>query len=324
MTNHQETHLVLGAGQIGPRIAELLAKEGHRVRIGRRTAAPSRAAGIETIAVDVRDPAAVASAARGADVVYHCVNPLYHQWPEMLLPITRGIVEGTAQAGARLVALDCLYMYGDTSLMNEASPLSPRSKKGELRVASAAIMLEADARGDLPVAIGRAADFFGPETPLSVLGEHFWSRVCAGRSAQLFGDPDQLHTYSFAPDVAAGLVTLGRAEARGVWMLPVQPAETTRAVVARLARALGREIPIATVPRWVLRTIGVFQPMMRELAEMTYQWEQPYVVDDTKFRAAFGVRATPWHDAVEQTVAWARSTYGRDGKRVAPPQHAVA
>ncbi|RYZ67940.1 MAG: NAD-dependent epimerase/dehydratase family protein, partial [Proteobacteria bacterium] len=143
---NQELHLVLGAGQIGPRVAELLRGQGHRVRIARRSQSTSRAHGVETVALDVRDADAVARAAEGASVVYHCVNPQYHQWPELLLPNTRGILEGVARAGAHLVALDGLYTYGDTAHMHEGSPNTPRSKKGELRVRSADLMLEADAR----------------------------------------------------------------------------------------------------------------------------------------------------------------------------------
>ncbi len=293
-------------------MAELLLERGHRVRIARKSAAPSRVPHLETVSLDVRDPVAVARATEGASVVYSCVNPLYHQWAEMLLPMVRGIADGTRRSGARLVALDCLYMYGDTALMKEDSPLSPRSKKGRLRVDAAEVLLDAGA------AVGRAADFFGPDTPLSVLGEHFWSRVLAGKSGQLFGDPDQLHSYSFTPDVARGLVALGsREDTAGVWMLPVQPAESTRAVVARFAAALGREIPIATIPTWLVRAIGVFDPMMRELAEMTYQWKQPYVVDDAKFRRAFGFGPTAWADAIDQTLPWAQATWGRAQARAA-------
>lgn len=311
-TANRELHVVLGAGQIGPRVARLLSERGHRVRIARRTAAPSRASGLETIALDVRDGDAVARATEGASVVYSCVNPLYHQWPEMLLPMVRGIAEGTERSGARLVALDCLYMYGDTTHMNEASPVAPVSKKGALRAEAGEILLAAGA------AIGRAADFFGPDAPLSILGEHFWRRVLAGKSAQMFGDPDQLHTYSFTPDVARGLVALGsRADTRGVWMLPVQPAETTRAVVGRFARALGRDIAISAIPTWLLRAAGVFDPTMRELAEMTYQWKQPYVVDDSKLRSTFGIGATAWDDAVAQTVSWARATWHASSARAA-------
>lgn len=304
--SNRETHVVLGAGQIGPRVAELLLERGHDVRIARKSAAPSRVPGLTTIALDVRDAAAVAKATEGAAVVYHCVNPAYHQWHELLLPMTRGIAEGTKRSGARLVALDNLYMYGDTSLMNEASKVAPVSKKGRLRAEAADVLLEAGA------VIGRAADFFGPDAPLSTLGEHFWKRVLAGKSAQLFGDPDQVHTYSFTPDVARGLVALGSRDVEpGIWMLPVQPAETTRALVARFAAHLGEPIAISPVPTWGLRVIGLFDATMRELAEMTYQWKQPYVVDDARFRAAFGLAPTAWDDAVRATVRWARATWGQ-------------
>ena len=307
-----ELHVVLGAGQVGPRVASLLLERGHRVRIARRSAAPSRVPGIETVAVDVSDPDALAKATEGASVVYSCVNPEYDQWPALLLPMMRGITEGTKRSGARLVTLDCLYMYGDTHHMNELSPNNPVSKKGALRAEAGKILLDAGA------SIGRAADFIGPEAPLAMLGEHFWKRVMAGKSAQLFGDPDQLHTYSYTPDVARGLVALGaRANTEGVWMLPVQPAESTRAVVARFSAALGHDIPISTVPTWVLRAVGLFQPLMREMAEMTYQWKQPYVVDDRKFRAEFGMAPTPWDEAVKETVRWANATWPSRDVRIA-------
>jgi len=142
--------------------------------------------------------------------------------------------------------------------------------------------------------------------------------VLAGQSAQVFGDPDQIHSYSFTPDVARGLVALGsRADTQGVWMLPVQPAESTRAVVARFAAGLGRPISLQAIPTWLLRTVGVFQPMMRELAEMTYQWKKPYVVDDAKFRRTFGFEPTGWDDAVAETVKWARATWGSEPARAA-------
>jgi nucleoside-diphosphate-sugar epimerase len=319
MSNAQ-LHLVLGAGQIGPLVAERLLARGLRVRIARKSAAPSRLAGVETVAIDVRDPAAVAKAAEGAAVVYHCANPLYHQWQELLLPMTRGIVEGSARAGARLVVLDNLYMYGDTARMHEEAPVAPVSKKGALRAEAAKLMLDADARGDLRVAIGRAADFFGPDAPLgAAFGERFFRRVLAGKSGECLGDPDMPHAYSYTPDVAAGLVALGLApraeDARGVWMLPVQPAESTRAVIGRFAEALGRTIGASTVPTWILRAMGLLSPVIREVVEMTYQWRQPFAVDDAKFRAAFGFGATAWDEAIGATAAWGRAAYGAPGAK---------
>ena len=298
-------HVVLGAGQIGPLVAEKLVQRGLRVRVVRRSAQATSIPGVESAHVVVRDADAVARGGEGATTVYHCVNPLYHQWPELLLPMTRGIVEGTERAGARLVALDNLYTYGDTSHMNEQTPVSPRSKKGVLRARAAELML---ARG---AAIGRAADFFGPGAALSaIFGERFYQRVLAGKTAECFGDPDLPHSYSYTPDVAAGLVELGlAADARGVFMLPVNPAESTRAVIQRFGAELGRPIGVTAVPTWLLRGLGLVSPIVREVAEMTYQWKQPFVVDDSAFRARFAVAPSSWTDAVGASVAWARRTY---------------
>jgi nucleoside-diphosphate-sugar epimerase len=308
--SNQELHVVLGAGQIGPLVASRLVAQGHRVKIGRKSAASVSIAGVETIALDVSDPESVARAAEGATVVYNCVNPNYWEWNEKLLPLTRGIVDGASKAGARVVALDCLYMYGDTSNMNEQSPNNPVSKKGALRARSGEYMLEANAKGRANVAIGRAADFIGPRAPQSMFGDRFFERVFANKSVEVFGDVEQLHSYSYTEDVAAGLVALGsRADTQGIWMLPVQPAESTLALIDRFSRALDRPIKTMQIPNFVFRAIGVFQPMMRELAEMTYQWKQPYVVDDSKFRAAFGFGATSWDDMIRVTAAWAKQNW---------------
>jgi nucleoside-diphosphate-sugar epimerase len=309
----QALHVVLGAGQVGTLLAERLVARGHKVRVVRHSPAPARAAGVESVSADGRDGKAMAAAMRGAEVVYHCMNPAYDRWHEELLPLTRGIVDGARRAGSRLVVLDNLYMYGEnTARMNEASPISPVSRKGALRAQAGEVMLEADARGDIHVAIGRASDWFGPVSERAVVfGDRFFKRIFAGKAAECFGDPDERHSYSYTPDVAEALLLLGaRAAARGVWMLPVLPAETTRQVMARFERALGRPIPVTRVPLVLLRAVGIVSPMIREVAEMTYQWRQPFVVDDARFRTTFATHPTPWDEAVAATAAWAKQTYG--------------
>jgi nucleoside-diphosphate-sugar epimerase len=317
-------HVVLGAGQIGPLIAERLLARGLRVRIVRRGRfAPGEApAGAETASADVSDGAAAAAVMRGAAVVYHCVNPIYTAWPRLLLPMTRGILDGASRAGAHLVALDNLYMYGRApgGVMREDSPVAPCSRKGELRARAAGEMFAARDRGDLAVTVGRASDFFGPGATLAaVFGDRFWPRAFAGKPGEVFGDPDQPHSYSYVPDVAEGLVTLG-TDARAtnqLWHLPVNAATPTRALVAEVGRALVEaglvaRAPGATrFPPWVLRALGVVSPLLREVAEMTYQWQAPFILDDARYRASFGDAATPWAEALPATIAWARAHYPR-------------
>ncbi|PCC75643.1 Nucleoside-diphosphate-sugar epimerase [Nannocystis exedens] len=312
-------HVVLGAGQIGGRVVELLRARGLRVRQVRRSAV---GVGPELVAGDITDLDFARRAVEGAAVVYDCMNPAYHRWPQELLPMARGALHGARHAGARLVALDCLYMYGRPGgPMREDSPQVPCSKKGELRVKLGELRLAADRRGDVPVAIARASDFFGADLAYAVWNDRFFRRVLAGRKGQMFGDPDLPHAYTYVEDVARALVTLGTSD-RGfghVWHVPTPPAESTRSLTQRLGRALGRDADVTSVPRWLVRTLGLVSPTMREMAEMIYQWEVPFEVDDSKFRAAFGWSATPVDEAVARTAAWARTRYG-----LAPAREASA
>src|ERR1043165_3190968 len=102
-------HVIAGAGQIGPMIAQRLLARGYRVRMIRRGAFSDAPAGVETVSASLSDPGAAAEAMRGASVVYHCANPRYHRWAEELVPLARGITEGAARNGPALAPADTLY-----------------------------------------------------------------------------------------------------------------------------------------------------------------------------------------------------------------------
>jgi nucleoside-diphosphate-sugar epimerase len=309
----RELHVVLGAGQIGPRVAERLLAKGHRVRLVRQQAQTSSRRGLEIVSGDMSDPAFAVRATQGASVVYDCMNPAYHRWAEQLLPLARGALLGATKASARLVALDCLYMYGrPQGAMSETTPMNPCSKKGELRVKLAEMRMGAHQRGEARVTIGRASDFFGSNLPYSAWSDRFYQRALRGAAVECMGDPDMPHAYTYVEDIARALVTLGeRDEASGqVWHLPTNAAESTQALATRLGDALGMSIRVKRVPLWLMKIVGVFEPFLREVQEMVYQWEVPFMVDDSKFRAAFGYGATPTHTAVQATAGWAREHYG--------------
>ncbi|WP_394824649.1 NAD-dependent epimerase/dehydratase family protein [Pendulispora albinea] len=312
MTRERPLHVILGAGQIGSLLATALLEQGHRVRLVRKGPAGQALPNLEHESGDITDLAFAERATRGASVVYDCMNPPYHRWPELLLPIAKGALHGAARAGAKLIALDCLYMYGrPTGPMDEDTPMNPCSKKGALRVELANMRLAAHARGEVRVAIGRASDFFGPNLPYSAWSARFFERVYAGKPAECLGNPDMPHSYTYAPDIARALVTLGeRDDALGrAWHLPTSRAESTRALARRIGRALDRDVNVVRVPKIALRAMGVFVPFLREAVEMTYQWEVPFVLDDTRFRTTFGVGPTPIDDAVDDTAAWARRQF---------------
>lgn len=307
-----ELHVILGGGQIGDRITDLLAAQGKRVRVVQRTARTDSRPNVTRVSGDITDLDFAVAATSGASVVYDCTNPQYHQWSELLLPLGSAALHGAAKAGARLVALDCLYMYGvPNGPMREDSPRNPCSKKGELRVQLEALRTDANRRGDVRVAIGRASDFFGTDLPNSLFNQRFWQRLFAGKTVECPGNSDMPHSYNYADDVARALVTLGeRPESDGqIWHLPASSSTSTRDLLERVGEAAGHRARVAAIPQWVWHVGGVVVPMMRAAAEMTYQWKVPYVIDDSRFRAAFGVNATPVEAAVREMAAAARAKY---------------
>ena len=312
-----ELHVVFGAGQVGPRVAEALLAAGHRVRIARRSAAPVPA-GVALVRGDALDPGFCAEAARGAAAVYHCMNPPYSArvWADVLPRFAENLVQAAGKADARLVVLDNLYALGRTHgrPMDEDTPIAPVSKKGEIRARVSVRLADAHRRGLARVVAGRASDFYGPGGEGTYFGPQLWPAVLRGKPGLFPANPDTPHTYHFIPDVGRGLAALGTATADvegQTFMLPCAPAESSRALLARMSAALGREIRIRTLPSVVLRVLGLAVPIVREISEMRYQWEEPFVVDDRRFRARFpGVGPTDPDDGARATVAWARARFG--------------
>ncbi len=305
----EQLHVVFGTGQVGSALAARLTGMGLAVRTVSRDRPRALADGAHWRAADVTDPEAAADAAKGASVVYQCLNAPYNQWPELFPPLQRGVMAAAEQSGALLVTLENLYGYGPTGgrPMTEDLPLAATSIKGRTRAAMTGELLAAAETGRVRFVIGRASDFFGAGvTQGSTLGERVFGNALAGKRADFIGNPDLPHTYSYVPDIAAGLATLGTdARATGqVWHLPGPPTVTTRAFLDLVAREVGHPVTIRSVPKLALRALGLVNPMLRELAEVSYQFEQPFVLDTSKYESAFGAAGTPLAAAISATVAW--------------------
>jgi nucleoside-diphosphate-sugar epimerase len=311
----RDLHVLFGAGQVGGALARRLLEAGKLVRIAKRSpgGAPP---GAVVIQGDASDAAFCARAAEGADTIYHCMNPPYDSriWAAAVPRWMDNLITAAGRAGARLVVLDNVYMLGRPGgrPLDEDSPLNPCSRKGEIRARAAERLFEAHRRGDVLATTGRASDYYGPEGALTHLGDQFWRRVLVGKTAWVLVNPDAIHTYHYVPDVAAGLMTLGCAPADVYgrpWMLPCAPAGTMRELVAGFARALGRQIRLRCAPRWIVKAVGAAVPLLREVAEMLYQWDEPFVISDRRFRERFQQAATDVDEAARATVTWARRHY---------------
>ncbi len=315
ITTHQpapdptrQLHVVFGTGPVGQAIARALLARGHQVRAVNRSGRAELPPQVELIAGDAGDHAFTSHASAGARVVYNALNPPYHQWPALFPRLQAGVLAGAASSGARLVVMENLYAYGPAGgqPFTEDHPLAATTRKGLTRAAMTTDLLAAHQRGMVQVAIGRASDFFGPGVRDSAMGERVFGAVLAGKRVQVAGDPDLPHTYTYVEDIGRALVTLGEHDAAfgQVWHLPSPETVSTRQFIERIATAAGTRARLQRVPGLALRGVGLFNPAVRELVEMLYEFEEPFVVDHRKYTAAFGDHATPLDEAIGHTVAW--------------------
>ena len=303
-------HVVFGTGQVGRHVVEQLVSHGIEVTAVNRSGRGD-IAGAQIVAGDATDPAFTSKVCSAADAVYFCLNAAnYAEWAQEFPPLQRGVLAGAEAAGARLVVLDNLYAYGPTGgrPLVETMQERPSSAKAATRAAMTAELLQAHAAGRVEVAIGRASDYFGPGAAHSALGETVFGTALTGRTAQIMGDPDQPHSYSYTPDVAAALIILAtHPEATGsIWHLPVGQTRTTKQIIDTVYRLAGHKPRSFAAGHTTLTLFGLVKPAMREYLHTLYQFTDAWVVDDSKFRAAFGDHSTPLDDALAATLRWYR------------------
>jgi nucleoside-diphosphate-sugar epimerase len=142
-----------------------------------------------------------------------------------------------------------------------------------------------------------------------LIGDLVIPPALAGKPASVLDDPDMPHTYTFIPDIGENLVALGeRDEALGrVWHLPSPETRSTRDVIRLVYQAAGTTPRINVMPAWQMRAFGLINRTVREINEMRYEFDEPFIVDASRAQTQLGLRATPLADAVEQTVRWYRA-----------------
>ena len=302
-----ELHVVFGTGPLGKWTARELVKLGKQVRMVNRSGKAERLpANIEVVAGDAYNTARNIDLTKGAVAIYQCAQPHYYEWAEKFPPLQQAILEAAAANQAKLVVGDNLYMYGHPhgQSLREDSPIAPNTKKGHVRAKMAQLIMDAHQAGKVRATIGRASDFFGPDD-FSLTGYAITPAV-QGKAANLLGRTDQPHTFTYVADFGKLLATLGtREEALGqVWFAASNPPVTPLAFIQMIEAELGRPVKTRVAGPAMVRLLGLFNRELKETAEMLFQWMEPYVVNTSKAEKAFGLKATPFKDAIHETLAW--------------------
>ncbi|MGH6771851.1 MAG: NAD-dependent epimerase/dehydratase family protein [Xanthobacteraceae bacterium] len=282
--------LVLGAaGRLGHAAAEAFRDNGWSVsglvRPGTGWRAPQ---GIEVI--ETRDRTVAVTAARGADIVLHALNPPYTEWAKHALPLTYSAIEAAETSGATLIFPGNVYNFGAAMppVLDESTSMNPTSRKGRLRVEIEQLLQEASDRGMRTIVL-RGGDFFGR-------GRGSWfdlvvvKEMNKGRLTYP-GPPDLVHAWCYLPDFVECLLRLAeKRDSFGQYESFGFPghAVTGRDFTTAVAKAAQRPLQVKQVNWWMIHTLGRLTKMGRELSEIGYLWRVPHRIDGRKLEETIG------------------------------------
>jgi len=307
------------AGAIGKSIATAFSAQGQAYRVvGRSRESLTATFGADPLAEIVTwnpdDAASVRAAAAGIDTLIYLVGVNYWQF-ELHPKLIEKTIEGAVAAGVKhFVLIGTVYPYGrpQTPRVREDHPREPHTFKGRMRKAQEDVLMAAHAAGRIQATVIRLPDFYGPGVDKSLLHEAF-KAAANGTVANMVGPLDEPHEFVFVPDVGPVVAQLAKTpDAYGkIWHFAGAGVTSQREIVNEIEKQTGRKLKLRVVGKTVLRVVGLFNPLMREMVEMHYLFTEPVLMDDSALQKLLGpLHKTPYAEGVRLTLASMRNAPG--------------
>ena len=301
-----ETHLVVGAGEVGSALASQLADAGKQVILVTRSGRGPEHPLIKRIAADASSLEELLSAAPKAVAIYNCVNPPhYNKWATQWPPLAKAFTDYALATDAVLVTCSNLYGYGPTTkTLTEDLPLNGTWINSKVRAQMWLDAKKLNDEGLIRATEVRGSDYVSPGMQ-SRFGDRVVPVLKAGKAVQLLSAIDLLHTFTSPVDVATLMRTIAldkRAWGKA-WHVPSNEPKTQRQVVQDIAKELGiKDVKVGSVPNPILSMMGLFNPVIKELNNGSYMFNAPFIMDDSAARKTFGLKPTPWDVIIKNLV----------------------
>jgi nucleoside-diphosphate-sugar epimerase len=299
---------ILGAnGIISTELAKALTQYTNDIRMVSRNPRKVNATD-EIFVADLTNKEQTHAAVAGSEIVYLTAGLQYDIkiWQEQWPVIMRNVIDACKQQKSKLVFFDNVYLYGKVEgWMTEETSANPCSKKGTVRKVIAEMLMNEVAHGNIKAMIVRAADFYGPDTPLSFATVMIFDNLAKGKKAQWMLNDSVKHSLTYTPDAGKATALLGNTATayNQVWHLPTDNKVLNgKEIIAIAAKEFGVSPKHMTLPRWMMRLVAMFNPIVRESIEMLYQSDSDYLFDSGKFDAAFAFPTTTYAQGIAETV----------------------
>ena len=313
--------LVLGAtGSIGYAVTDNLLSRQLPVTILVRNRAKAEALfpGQPTLTIvegDAQDVTLLNQLAADKDFIVHGINYPYNKWFGNMDTVTQKVINAAAQNQATIVLPGNVYNFGNTTEpIREGSRPNPCTRKGQLRVDIETMLEQAANAGQCYVLNVRLPDFWGP----NVLNEGIkpiFENALTGKAMPWIANADSPHQMVYTKDAAEIIVRLMlRKWAAGnqrigepyeVWNYGGTTVPSMRAWFRQISALTGKPLKVQVYSRFLINVLGLFMPVLREVKEMLYLYENTILLDDRKVLALFpDFHPTPMDQALTETLTW--------------------
>ncbi len=300
---------ILGAnGTIGSVLAKELKNYTDKIRLVSRNPHKVNESD-ELFPADLSLPGMVDKAVAGSEVAYLVLGFDYklEVWEEKWPKLMREVIDSCVKHNARLVFFDNVYMYDIKEIphMTEESAINPSSRKGKVRMEIAKMITNEVKTGKLMALIARSADFYGPDNEKSFVTEMVYKNLKKGKPANWFINADKKHSLTYTPDAARATALLGNTPDayNQVWHLPTDKNTLTgREFTGLFASAMNVRNKVSVLPMLMIKILGFFIPIMKEMPEMMYQYDRDYFFDSSKFDKRFNFKTTTYEEGVKASV----------------------
>jgi len=301
---------ILGSGgAIGIELAKALKAYTNKIRLVSRNPQKVNETD-EVFPADLLDYVAVGEAIKGSTIVYVTVGFPYNLkiWQQSWPKFTKNVIDACIEHNCKLVFFDNIYMYDLNHLngMTEETPINPPSRKGKIRAEIADMIMAPVKEGKLQALIARSADFYGPGIKnTSMLTETVFKPFSNKKKANWMAALNFKHSFTYTPDAGKATALLGNSEKayNQVWHLPTaENPYTGREWIETIAKEMGTKPKVQIATRLIVKFLGLFIPVMREMPEMMYQYDRDYVFNSTKFTDCFDFKVTPYLEGIREII----------------------
>ena len=301
-------HIILGAGGALSRVlVKELSSDNQKLKLAARNFKIIE--GFESVKTDLLNFNEVNNIIEEFSTVYLVAGLTYSikvwndQWPKIM----RNVVEACSAKNSKLIFFDNVYAYGKVNgVMTEETPVNPSSKKGEVRAKLLEYLNEEIRKKNITALIARAADFYGPYTEgVSLISISVLDKFLKGKKAQWFCNTKVKHSFTNTGDCGKALYLLSKSESNfnQTWHMPTaNPAKTGEELIKIAAEKLNVKPDYTVLKKWMFKLIGTFNPLIKELTEMLYQYEDDYIFDSSKFEKKFNFTPTPYEQGIDESI----------------------